>query len=66
MLGENIKYRVYLVSKPGMYEQYSGHVDVVAGNELEAEDKAFKRLRKSFPDRNRSMWMIIKIEVRGE
>lgn len=57
------EYDVWLRSVPGMYEQYAGKVAVFADNEDEAVDKALTRLRRTaFPDRNRSMWKVEKVE----
>ena len=60
-------YRVWLRSRPGFYEQYNGHVDVTASNDTEAVDHAFNKLKRdSFPDRNRSMWIVEKVEKHEE
>lgn len=64
-MGKLSNYRVYLRSKPGMYEQYDGHVDVVASNDGAAEDAAFNKLRRTYPNRGRDMWIIERIERRG-
>ena len=56
-------YRVWLRSVPGFYAQYDGKVDVFASDRDEVIDKAFDKLKRtSFPDRNRSMWKVEKIE----
>lgn len=56
-------YKVFLRSKPGMYAQYDGFVPVLAANDDDAVDKAFSKLRRtSFPDRNRSMWTVDRVE----
>ncbi len=53
------KYKVSMRSKPGMYEQYSGDVEVMAEDEDAAVEAAFRKLKNgNFPDRNRSMWAI--------
>lgn len=52
-------------SKPGMMEQYSGHVDVVAPNVDYAIDQAFRELKRgAFPDRGRSCWIVDDVEIR--
>ena len=57
------KYRVWLRSRPGFYEQYDGHVDVVADDEDAAPSAAFAKLRStSFPDRSAATWKIERIE----
>ena len=54
-------------SKPGMMEQYSGHVDVVAPNTAHAVDQAFRELtRGAFPDRGPGCWIVEKVEQRIE
>jgi len=52
------KFRVQLTSKPGMWERYSGHVDVFAPDIDSAFEEAVKKLaRTSFPDRpSMSCW----------
>lgn len=46
------RYRVELTSAPGMWERYSGHVDVLAPDIDSAFEQAVKKLaRTSFPDR---------------
>lgn len=53
------KYRVWVRSVPGMYEQYDGYVDVYAPHSSFAFDAAVEQLRRgSFPDRNRGMWRL--------
>ena len=53
------KYKVSMRSKPGMYEQYSGDVEVMAEDEDAAVEAAFRKLKNgNFPDRNRSMWTV--------
>ena len=61
-----MKYIVWMRSKPGMYEQYNGKVEVWAKNEKEAIENAHAKLRRgAFPDRNSGMWNIDKIECIG-
>ena len=56
-------YKVWLRSKPGMYAQYDGFVEVVAEDSDDAVEKAFAKLkRETFPDRNRGMWYVDMIE----
>ncbi len=64
-MSENLKtFEVWLRSVPGMYEQYNGKVKVYAKDEEEAVDRALDRLRRgAFPDRDRSMWRVEKIEL---
>lgn len=57
------KYRIWIKSKPGMYEQYNGKVDVHAFFEEEAIKKAFLKLKFTFPDRPNSLWVTEKIEI---
>jgi len=53
------KYKVSMRSKPGMYEQYSGDVEVTANDDDAAVEAAFRKLKAgTFPDRNRSMWTV--------
>lgn len=60
------KYRVWLRSRPGFYEQYNGKVDVYAEDVEQAKERAFRELKQGvFPDRNASMWRIEKIEIIG-
>lgn len=57
-------YRVYLHSKPGHWTYYDGHVDVVADNEEDAEQRAKDKLRRTaFPDRWSSSWIVDKVEA---
>lgn len=57
------KYAVWMRSVPGFYVQYDGKVDVWARDEEEAIDNAHHQLRRgSFPDRDRSMWRVEKVE----
>lgn len=64
-MGKLSNYRVWLQSKPGMYEQYDGYVDVVAPNAEQAQNAAFNKLKRTYPDRNRGMWTVYKIERRN-
>ncbi len=57
------KYKVYIRSKPGMYEQYSMCVRVDAYNDEDAIDQALLKLKRgAFPDRTRDMWRVEKVE----
>ena len=57
------KYNVWMRSVPGMYAQYDGKVEVYANDEDEAIDNAHAKLRRtSFPDRDRSMWKVDRVE----
>lgn len=55
------KFRVELRSKPGMWTQYSGHVEVFAPDIDSAFEQAVKKLaRTSFPDRpSMSSWTFL-------
>ena len=65
MMKEQLLYRVWLRSKPGMYEQYKGKVDVTAFSEDDAVETALRKLRAgAFPDRTADMWIIEKVERR--
>lgn len=57
-------YKVHLYSKPGFYTYYEGYIEVNADNDDEAVNRAFMKLKKTFPDRTRDMWVIEKIEVK--
>lgn len=58
-----MKYTIHIRSVPGMYAQYAGVVKVDAPTEDQAVRQALDRLKKkSFPDRNDSMWRVTKIE----
>lgn len=58
-------YRVSLHSKAGMWEQYSGHVDVSATDDEDARWLAIEKLaRGTFRDRGRDAWIITKVERR--
>ncbi len=60
------RYRVYLRSTPGFYEQYNGYTEVFAENEDQAIERAFRELRRTaFPDRGPSMWKTEKVERVG-
>lgn len=57
------KYRVWLKSVPGFYEQYSGKVEVYADDDDDAIERALNKLKRgSFPDRSRDMWRVEKVE----
>jgi hypothetical protein len=59
------RYRVWLRSVPGFYEQYDGYVDVVAEDTEDAKRVALRKLKQtSFPDRNASMWRVERVEMR--
>jgi hypothetical protein len=52
-------------TRPGMYAQYSGHVDVLAENDEDARELALDKLKRtSFPDYSRDMWKIDRVETR--
>lgn len=58
------RYRVWLRSVPGPYEQYDGKVDVTAEDTEDAKDRAIRELRRtSFPDRSAAMWRVEKVEA---
>jgi hypothetical protein len=58
-----MKARVWMHSKPGMWEYYHGYVDVVVDKESEAFEAACQKLRRnSFPDRSRAAWVLDRIE----
>lgn len=60
------KYVVWMRSVPGMYAQYDGKVTVYAEDEFEAAENAHIKLKRgAFPDRDRSMWRVEKIECVG-
>lgn len=62
----NNKYRVWIRSRPGMYEQYDGYVDVYASSEDTAGTAAKQKLKRtSFPDRSSDMWIIERTEKIG-
>ena len=59
-------YKVWIRSKPGMYQQYDGYVDGRAEDVDSAIDRAFTKLqRTSFPDRGPGMWKVEKVELTG-
>lgn len=59
-------YRVFLVTRPGFYAQYSTSVVVWADDQEEAARKAVTRLRKTdFPDYSASMWRIDRMDLLG-
>jgi len=64
-MGKLSNYRVHIRSKPGMYEQYSGYIDVIASSDSTAEDAAFNKLSRTYPNRSRDMWIVEKIERKG-
>ncbi len=50
-------------STGGFYEQYRGHVDVVADDHQAAVQRALLKLKTgAFKERDDSMWMIEKVE----
>lgn len=51
-----MKYIVYYESKPGMWEVYRGTKIVEADDKKESIDKAYRLIRRDFPDRPRSGW----------
>jgi hypothetical protein len=57
---QNVKrYRCFMSSKPGMYAQYDGHVDVWSPNDdwEEVFSRATAELKRTaFPERSSSMW----------
>lgn len=56
-------YRVYIRSRPGMWELYNGYVDVQASDDSAAIDAALTKLaRGAFSDRSRSAWIVEKVE----
>ena len=60
--------RAWLRSKPGMYEQYDGYVDVYVTSLDwdEIFDAACAKLKRiAFPDRNKSMWKMERYEQIG-
>jgi hypothetical protein len=59
-----VKFRCWLRSAPGMWEQYDGHVDVFAVDESEVFERAVRELaRTSFKDRpGLSSWRLERIE----
>lgn len=63
MMSELKNYKVWLHSKPGFYTYYDGYVTVKANTEEEAINRAFIKIKSTFPDRSRDMWVIEKTEV---
>lgn len=62
MTDEMKPYRVNLRSKSGFWEQYSGHVDVLAESYDDAVERAIDRLRRgAFFDRPRDAWIVERI-----
>lgn len=56
------KYEVWMRSRPGMYEQYDGKIDVYADNDTDAIEIAFRKLKQgAFPERDRHMWIVEKV-----
>jgi hypothetical protein len=54
------RYRVWMISRPGPYEQYDGHVDVSAESEDDLFRLAVQKLRRtSFPDRGEGHWQMV-------
>ncbi|MFR1537592.1 MAG: hypothetical protein ACLSUP_03005 [Blautia massiliensis (ex Durand et al. 2017)] len=51
-----MKYKVHYESKPGMWERYAGVKEVDADGEDEAIYKAYRLIRRDFPDRPQSGW----------
>jgi hypothetical protein len=57
------RYKVWLRSVPGMYEQYDGYVEVAAEDDEDAIERALSKLKRtSFPGRNRGMWNVHRVE----
>ena len=57
------KFTIWYRSVPGMYEQYVTKAVVYADDQQTAIDKGFNVIKKDFPERNRGMWKVDKIEV---
>ena len=55
-------YKVWLRSKPGMWERYDGYVSVRAHNDEHAIGLAFTKIQRDFPDRGRGAWELEKVE----
>ena len=53
---KELKYKVRYESKPGMWECYTGVKEVDADSVDEAIDKAYRLIRRDFPDRPQSGW----------
>lgn len=59
-----LKCKVYIKSKPGLFEQYNGHVDVAVHSVPDAFKAACEKLRNgNFPDRTDDMWTLVRVEV---
>jgi hypothetical protein len=59
-----MRYVVHMRSKPGMYEQYRGVVEVNAPDAAAAIEAAFRKLKRgAFPDRTRDMWIVEDVEA---
>jgi hypothetical protein len=61
-----MRWRVYLRSVPGMYEQYDGHVDVHSSDASPQElfQLAVAALRaSSFPDRRADCWRFVSADL---
>jgi len=59
------RYRVYLHSKPGMWEYYDGYVDVSASNIDEAKRLAKTKLsRTTFKSRGPNSWVVDSIRIK--
>lgn len=57
------KYRVWLRSKPGFYEQYSCNLIVISKDENDAIKRALIELKKTtFEDRSSDSWIVEKVE----
>jgi hypothetical protein len=62
-LNELSRFRVWIRSVPGFYEQYDGKVDVWAEDDEQAKERAFAELKRGvFPERSRDMWKVERIE----
>ena len=59
------QYEVEMRSVPGMYEQYNPTLTVKAVNDSDAEEAAYAKLKRSFPDRNRGMWKVLSVKRSG-
>lgn len=55
-------YRVWLKSVPGFYAQYDGKIDTFGEDDEDAIKNAFSKLKRSFPERSKAMWKVVKIE----
>jgi len=53
------KYEVHMRTKPGMFAQYDGKVDVYAEDDEQAIERAFREIKRTaFPDYTRDMWRV--------